>query len=240
MPDDDKLYHPILVGSYKNYQNGMSYLRDDAGINISKKNPNYNELTAIYWAWKNIQDADAIGLVHYRRFFGKDEDDLLNQDLIDEKLSKHDVILPTERKYYVETNYSHYVHAHHEEPLLLTRRIIEKHHNDYLSAFDQAMNKRSAHMFNMFVMKQNQFSTYCEWLFSILEKLEENIYVEEYSEQEARVFGYIAEILMDVWIDKNDINYCEHDWIQIGGEKKISKVVHFLLRKFGLSKKTHF
>jgi lipopolysaccharide biosynthesis glycosyltransferase len=43
---------------------------DDTGDNISAKNKNYNELTAIYWAWKNIDkigNPDAIGFWHYRR-----------------------------------------------------------------------------------------------------------------------------------------------------------------------------
>lgn len=43
---------------------------DDTGDNISSKNKTYNELTCIYWAWKNqnqLQYPDYIGLVHYRR-----------------------------------------------------------------------------------------------------------------------------------------------------------------------------
>lgn len=64
-----KGYMQILVGSQKNYKSGITYQRDDEGENISEKNPNYNELTAIYWAWKNLKDVDAVGLVHYRRFF---------------------------------------------------------------------------------------------------------------------------------------------------------------------------
>lgn len=41
---------------------------DNTGDNISAKNLNLNELTVLYWAWKNL-DADYIGLCHYRRYF---------------------------------------------------------------------------------------------------------------------------------------------------------------------------
>ncbi|MCC3238524.1 DUF4422 domain-containing protein, partial [Pediococcus acidilactici] len=70
MPKERELYLPVLVGAKRNYKPRIDYQRDDDGENISEKNPNYNELTAIYWAWKNL-DADAVGLVHYRRFLSK-------------------------------------------------------------------------------------------------------------------------------------------------------------------------
>ena len=43
-------------------------LHDDEGDNISNKNKTYCELTAQYWAWKNME-ADYYGFFHYRRYF---------------------------------------------------------------------------------------------------------------------------------------------------------------------------
>ena len=40
---------------------------DNNGDNISAKNSQYCELTAQYWAWKNI-DCDYYGFFHYRRY----------------------------------------------------------------------------------------------------------------------------------------------------------------------------
>ena len=45
---------------------------DNTGENISYKNREWCELTAIYWAWKNydkIGNPSYIGFMHYRRFF---------------------------------------------------------------------------------------------------------------------------------------------------------------------------
>ena len=65
---------PIHVGrevatsspDYNWLQDNM--IGDNTGDHISAKNPNYCELTALYWAWKNL-DVDYVGLMHYRRVF---------------------------------------------------------------------------------------------------------------------------------------------------------------------------
>ena len=65
MPEDN-IYLPIQVGAEG--KQSFGFQRDDAGENISSANPRMCELTAVYWAWKNL-NADYIGLVHYRRHF---------------------------------------------------------------------------------------------------------------------------------------------------------------------------
>lgn len=245
MPSEAELYLPILVGATKNYKQGINYQRDDEGTNISDKNPNYNELTAIYWAWKNLDEADAIGLVHYRRLLSTKRHggfkSILTKQQVEQLLQQCDVILPRKRHYYIESNYSHYIHAHHEEPLNLTKKVIEKHYPEYLDSFNKVMDKRSAHMFNMFVMKKQYFDSYCVWLFDILQRVENSLDISGYTKQEARVFGYLSELLMDVWIYKNHINYTECYWQQIGSKHMLKKVFYFICRKFGMSfGKTHF
>lgn len=243
IPTDKSLYLPVLVGAIKNYKKGIKYQRDDDGENISQKNPNYNELTAIYWAWKNL-DADVIGLVHYRRLFNKGRgrglDSVLNRNDIEALLDKAPIILPKKRNYYIETNYLHYIHAHHKEPLEETRKIIQENHPKYLNAFDLVMKRRSAHMFNMFIMKKSEFEQYAEWLFSILFELEGNIDTSNYSTQEARVFGYISELLMDVWLESTSKVYVETQWMQMGKRHFFKKAFFLVGRKFGFLKETHF
>lgn len=243
MPDK-KGYLPILVGAVKNYKPGIEYQRDDEGENISAKNPNYNELTAVYWAWKNLKDVDAIGLVHYRRLFFDSKPYNLNNVIsienVEKLLTKYDVILPKKRNYYIETNYSHYIHAHHQEPLDKTREIIRTNYPQYLSKYDQIMKRRKAHMFNMFIMKRDAFESYCTFIFGVLGKLEKNINLTGYSTQEKRVFGYISELLMDVWLETNTFRYTELNWGQLGGKKNIKKAIYLIKRKIGIKTNTHF
>ncbi|WPP08691.1 DUF4422 domain-containing protein [Pediococcus inopinatus] len=243
MPSDTKLYLPVLVGATRNYKKGINYQRDDEGTNISVKNPYYSELTALYWAWKNL-DAEAVGLVHYRRFLSLHRkcslSSILNENEINGILKKVSIILPKKRNYYIESNYSHYIHAHHKEPLDMTRKVIQEKYPEYVEFFDKVMVSNKAHMFNMFIMKRALFNNYVSWLFSILFEVEANIDISDYSKQESRVFGYLSELLLDVWLEKNQIKYYEVNWIQLGKKSLIKKMFYFMIRKFGFSLKTHF
>ena len=61
-------YIPLHVGAEG--KEDLGFVKDNTGDNISCKNPNYCELTGLYWIWKNC-NADIVGLVHYRRYFVK-------------------------------------------------------------------------------------------------------------------------------------------------------------------------
>ena len=68
----------------------------------------------------------------------------------------------------------------------------------YEDAFNKVMQRTWAHMFTMFVMKESYFDADCKWLFSILFELEKRIDITSYTSMDARVFGFISELLLDV------------------------------------------
>ena len=235
MPKDE-VYLPIHVG--KEGKHDLGYIGDNTGDNISIKNPNYCELTAIYWAWKNLK-ADYIGLVHYRRYFTKHnfrnyekkKQDILLKSDFKNILKDVDIIVPDKRKYYIETNRSHYNHAHYKKDLDETENIIKELYPEYSIAFNKVMNRTWAHMFNMFVMRKDYFDEYCEWLFTILFELEKRIDISNYTTMEARVFGFISELLLDVWLETKQIRYKEVNVSFMEKQNWIKKGTLFLKRK---------
>lgn len=208
------------------------YLRDDSGENISVRNPNYCELTALYWAWKNM-DAEIMGFCHYRRFFASaaDRDSFLSEEEAEHILRLFDVILPVARNYVIETNYSQFANAHHVKDLNETRKIIGEKCPEYLDAFDKRMARTSGHRFNMMVMRRNLLDEYCCWLFDILFELEKRIDISDYNDNDKRVFGHIAERLLDVWIDARGLRTAELDYIFTGKEHILRKALHMTERK---------
>ena len=239
MPEE-KIYVPIQVGS-KGKEKIEEFIQDDTGENISEKNPYFCELTGLYWAWKNW-DADYIGLVHYRRYFtnkkriSKSENEkfkiVLTEDEAKEKLQKVDVILPKKRNYYIANLYSHYEHTMYVEPLDETRKIIENKYPEYLNEFDKLHKRTSAHMFNMFIMKKELLDRYCTWLFDILFELENKVDAKKYDSFHARFYGRISELLLDVWINTNQIKYEEVKVIDMQDINWWKKGISFLQAKF--------
>ncbi len=64
---DNPLYVNVRCGAVYDKRENIDMLGDNTGDNISEKRESFNELTVMYWAWKNV-DADYYGLCHYRRY----------------------------------------------------------------------------------------------------------------------------------------------------------------------------
>lgn len=238
MPEDF-CYLPIHVG--KEGKSDIGYIGDNIGDNISKKNPYYCELTGLYWAWKNLE-CDYTGLVHYRRHFtnknfiyrlfnNKFSSVLTSKEII-KLLNKYDIIIPKRRNYYIETLYSHYEHTHYVEHLDKTRLIIFKYYKEYIDDFDKVMQQKGGYMFNMFITKKEILNEYCDWLFSILNKLEEEVDISQYDAFQARLYGRVSELLFNVWLKHSKLTYKEISYIHMEKINWLDKISSFLKAKF--------
>jgi hypothetical protein len=234
VPKDD-IYLPLHVGAEG--KEDIGFTGDNTGENISIKNPFWCELTGLYWAWKNL-DYDYLGLVHYRRHFkGKTKSNdklatVIKKSEAENILKQTDVILPTKRHYFIETLYSHYKHTHYIKDLETTKQIIKEKYPEYLNAFNGVMKRKSAHMFNMFIMKKDLVNQYCSVIFDILFELEKQINISDYNRYQSRVFGFISELLLDVWIEQNKLKYMEVPFINMEKTNWLKKGYSFLMAKF--------
>lgn len=243
MPDDP-CYLPVHVGKALHEDKNLGFTGDNTGENISSKNPYYCELTAIYWAWKNLK-ADYTGLVHYRRYFTRKEvrdvnkkrDEILTRQNWETLLQQTPVIVPDKRRYYIESNRSHYLHAHHPEGLTTLEAIIREKYPDYIPAMETVMHRTWAHMFNMFVMRKDYYDAYCAWMFAILFELENRIDITGWTPYESRVYGFVSELMLDIWLEKNRIPYREQNVSFLEKQSWLKKGGAFLMRKIHPSTK---
>lgn len=209
---------PIHVGRARSAAPVADMIGDDTGDHISEKNAEYCELTALYWAWKNDTTSRHIGLMHYRRVLDMnnahpqraetrvnrfDSRDYLAA--LDDWLGTHpDIDLVVPRVHTMgRTMADNYRTGHHPQDWDLTRRIIEQHHPDDLGVFDDVSAQYAVRLGNMFLMRRDLFDTYCAWLFDILSRLEAwDVDRTQYSVQQSRYLGYVAERLLTVWVEK--------------------------------------
>lgn len=201
---------------------------DDEGDNISIKNDKYCELTTQYWAWKNVK-ADYYGFMQACRHFvfceisGPIESDGvcvlpemdteyqqnigLNDREIYDCVNGYDVILPiavdvtafgaisNEVQFAMSDNL-------HAEDFDLTCRTLLELYPEYEKAVSEFKSGKYAYWHNMFIMKREIFFDYCQWLFTVLEHVEEKIDFTYFTEREMQLFKHLSERLLSIYMAK--------------------------------------
>lgn len=195
---------PIQVGAARSDVR-VADLTDDTGDNISAKNGNYCELTALYWMWKNELASDGLtdgekdryyGLCQYRRGFDLKEEDLLR--LVDHNV---DVVLPYPLTYEPDIHMHHkrYIKEADWEALL---KALKERQPEYAAAFPEILEGRYLFNYNVILAKKSVLRDYCMWLFPILERVEE-LSSPRGSERNDRYIGYMGETLETLYFMKN-------------------------------------
>lgn len=212
---------PVQVGkTLKNFD--LEYcIGDDSGDNISNKNPYWCELTALYWAWKNL-DADYYGLMHYRRYlsFENNEDYQVITSLNDEQVKRslqpsniynfcHDAdivtgpiwsIHPVGLDNLVMSSYDFYKKEHIQADMDITLSVIKDKYPDFYFAALDELSSNYCFFMNLMVLKKKLFYSYCEFLFGVLNEVEKKINLDNRDSYQKRVFGFLAERLSNVFV----------------------------------------
>lgn len=191
-------------------QPSFSELRDNTGDQIAKKNPNYCELTAIYWIWKNDRDSDRVGINHYRRWFSG----LEHPEQIEKILDEYDLILPVFEPYRETVREQYCIDSGFQKDLDLIEEEIRVRAPEYEKAFQEVMRMGGISQYNMMILPKNLFDEYCSWVFPLLEKLESQISLEGYNDYQKRIFGFLSERLVNVWVRGRKLKVYEMKVIQ--------------------------
>lgn len=204
--DYDSLYtYPIQVGAALTEQK-LCELQDNVGDNLSLRNRDYCELSALYWAWKNDHKSDYIGLCHYRRRF------VLSQKqfaYIEEQ--QLDAVYTVPKIIDQGVEYEFVVRCNHvkEEVWQFLEEAIYKLYPDYAEAWEKLKKSFFLITLNMLIMKRSVLEDYCSWLFSILSEVDRH-YTERGIWPENRYLGYLGECLTTVYVIKN------RGWLKFG------------------------
>lgn len=188
------------------------FLCDCIGTNISNKNSSYCELTAVYWIWKNDAESDFVGINHYSRLFAHPSDErmILGVEEASQLLQDYDLIVPQKQCWDRSVaNYYYECGMGRSKDLSITESVLKKLYPDYHAAFRTVMERKSAFYCNMLIANRSLFCEYCEWLFPILQAVEDSIDTTGYSAAEKRVIGYLSELLLNVWVENNAYSYIE-------------------------------
>jgi len=225
----NELFVPIQVGTNPSISDDI--IRDNTLDNIASKNPNYCELTASYWIWKNYSDADYVGLCHYRRYFNFynpfynlkpskqkriteaefKKTKLFNTDpkktsqKIVSILKECDIIMCIPYKLKKSTLTSNYCSEHRKEDWDETKKIILEKFPEYKESIAKYLDDgKLFHMGNIMLCSKKLFNDYHAWIFSILFELEKRITIPN-DPYQARVFGFISERLMNMYVYHNNL-----------------------------------
>lgn len=180
----------------------LSLIGDDTGDNISDKNLVFNELTTVYWAWKNydkIGSPEYIGLNHYRRIFEPNTiKDYFNYDMI-----IWESILPTQAGNL--TMKQQFLDCHHSDTLENLYKYIDEYNPSY-EFIKMYFDKKIFHAKNMFIMKKEIFFEFCEMLFPFILDFDKH-YPQKYERENSFLSERISSTIFSELIQKYKTKY---------------------------------
>ena len=193
---------------------------DDTGDNISHLNRCFNEMTAIYWAWKNydkLGNPDFIGFMHYRRlfdfseFFSPSGSSTLKQVCLEKEnilqlLQKYNLIFHRKFLFSPQLDKGRIGFDYYQKDISLS----PKHHPELYKKYKLFKADMAFSHYNMFIMRKQDFFQYCETIFDILLTTYNKFIQTAGQPPFPRYVGFASEYLTSFYLDtlkeKDDIN----------------------------------
>lgn len=229
----DPMYLPLHVGRAN--ASDLGYTGDDTGDNISALNCYYSELTGLYWIWKNFHEAEYVGTCHYRRYLINEAEQVFTKEEYLNLLSTYDLIT-TKR---VKLNHSYHFGFsanHNVKALDAAGEVIKELYPTCYPVFKQLVNGTETYFGNILVTSKKLYDEYAKWLFSIFFEVQKRIELETGEDAyHKRVFGFISEFLLLVWVTVNGLRVYE---CKVGmlGEKAETKEMKETLAAYFLKR----
>lgn len=189
----DPPYFPIQVGKALRPDINLGFQCDDEGENISLKNSQYCELTALYWGWKNLQDVEYKGLCHYRRYF-----DCSFKD-IDKLIGKSDIIAIYKSRLPATLGGVLTRWTSREDFCIFADTLLSMY-PDYRCDFERYfLNSFSFPSCTMFVAKSEVYDRFCRFIFPLFFEMEKKLRPHGYSRLNRNI-AYFGEMLLGLFM----------------------------------------
>ena len=129
---------------------------------------------------------------------GKYDTAIASDDKLSEMIS---TTIPNAITEWAGTIVSQNTDVYKRQALEMTGKVITEKYPEYADAFEQLVNGRQTYFGNILVTSKILFDEYASWLFSIFFEVAERIELETGEDAyHKRVFGFISEFLLLVWV----------------------------------------
>ena len=113
---------------------------------------------------------------------------------------------------------------HHNKDLDLLLDVIKELQPDYASTYKALVHQPHSYFGNMFVMKRELYHKYMEFLFPLLFELEKRVDLSDYDGYQKRLFGFLSEFLLYVYVVKNNLKVKEAHVGIVGDKAETNEV----------------
>lgn len=216
---NNSILTPIALGVEKRGHIDGIQLNDNNGTdNISSSNEYFCEMTAMYYAYKNLK-AQYYGFFHYRRYLSLAHFDSEATDINVKNLSPNfengfgldvqnirkvlhvvDLIVPKPVKCRSVRKHFDLAHKHDKKDLDTCLAFIDKMYPSMINAAQEYLAGDKAYFRNMFIASHDIFMDYSNFVFSVLMDYHSNKDYSNSNTEQKRMPGFLAERLFGIYL----------------------------------------